>query len=86
MITLDEVATLIRGELRGKLPADTTIDEATKLNELGLSSLQLAEIVFTLEEDHEVEFDPARAAGAETLGDLLALGNEAILAAMPEAA
>ncbi len=86
MITLDEVATLIRGELRGKLPADTTIDEGTKLNELGLSSLQIAEIVFTLEEDHEVEFDPARAAGAETLGDLIALGNEAVVAAFPEAA
>lgn len=86
MITVDEVAGLIRGELRGKLPADATIDENTKLGELGLSSLQIAEIVFTLEEDHEVEFDPARAAGAESLGDLIALGNEAVLAAASEAA
>lgn len=80
MITLDEVAGMIRHEMRGKLPAGLAINENTKLNEIGLSSLQIAEIVFTLEEDHEVEFDPARAAGAETLGDLIALGNEALAA------
>jgi len=78
MITADEVIALIKREMRGKLPADTTIDENTEMNELGLSSLQIAEIVFTLEEDHEVEFDPARAADARTLGDLVTLGNEAL--------
>lgn len=77
MITVDEVAALIRREMRGKLPAETIIDENTSMDDLGLSSLQVAEIVFTLEEEHEVEFDPARAADAKTLGDLVALGNEA---------
>lgn len=77
MITVDEVAALIRREMRGKLPEGTIIDENTSMDDLGLSSLQVAEIVFTLEEDHEVEFDPARAADAKTLGDLVALGNEA---------
>lgn len=80
MITADEVLGLVKNELRGKLPAEN-IDEHTELNELGLSSLQIAEIVFTLEEEHEVEFDPARAADAHTLGDLVALGNEALAAA-----
>jgi acyl carrier protein len=80
VITLNEVSTLIRREARGKIDAGTVIDENTKLRDLGLSSLQIAEIVFTLEEEHEVEFDPARAADAETLGDLLALGNEALSA------
>ena len=80
MITADEVIALIRREMRGKLPAGTTIDEHTEMNELGLSSLQIAEIVFTLEEEHEVEFDPARAADARTLGDLVALGNDALSA------
>ena len=77
MITVDEVAALIRREMRGKLPEGTIIDESTSMDDLGLSSLQVAEIVFTLEEDHEIEFDPARAADAKTLGDLVALGNEA---------
>ncbi len=80
MITVDETAGLIRRELRGKLPEGTTIDEGTRMEDLGLSSLQVSEIVFTLEEDHGIEFDPARAADVKTLGELIALGNEAIVA------
>lgn len=82
MITIDEVTELVRREIRGKVPADLTLDEDTKLADIGLSSLQIAEIVFTLEEEHEVEFDPSRAADAVTLGDVVALGNEAIKAAI----
>lgn len=78
MIAIDEVIALIQRQMRGGLPAGRSIDESTKLQDLGLSSLQIAEVVFTLEERHEVEFDPARAADAVTLGDLLALGNEAL--------
>ena len=78
MITVDEVAGLIRRELRGKLDTDTVLDESTRLEDLGLSSLQVSEIVFTLEENHEVEFDAARAADAKTLGDVVALANEAL--------
>jgi acyl carrier protein len=81
MITVDEVAGLIRGELRGKLPADTTIDESTRLEDLGMSSLQVSEVVFTLEEQHETEFDPARAADVKTLGELVALANDSLSAA-----
>lgn len=79
MITIEEMAGLIRQEMRGKLPKDVRIDESTRLDELGLSSLQVSEIVFTLEDEHGVEFDPAKAADAQTLGELLALGNEAVL-------
>ncbi|MCT2583657.1 acyl carrier protein [Actinophytocola gossypii] len=78
MITIDELASLIRQEMRGKLPKDTQIDENTRLDSLGLSSLQVSEVVFTLEDEHGVEFDPARAANAQTLGDLLALGNSVL--------
>lgn len=78
MITIDMLATLIRQEMRGKLPADVTIDATTRLDELGLSSLQVSEIVFTLEDEHGVEFDPAKAAEAQTLGDLLTLTNEVL--------
>lgn len=80
MITVEEVVGLVKREMRGKLPADVVIDENVSMDDLGLSSLQVAEIVFTLEEDHEVEFDAARAADARTLGDLVALGNDALSA------
>ena len=75
VITIDELSELIRAEMRGKLPKDVQIDENTRLDELGMSSLQISEVVFTLEDEHGVEFDPARAANAQTLGDLLSLGN-----------
>ena len=78
MITIDEVVQLIRREMRGHLAADRLIDENTELADLGMSSLQVAEVVFTLEEQHETEFDPARAADAVTLGDLVRLGNDAL--------
>jgi acyl carrier protein len=78
MITIDDLAQLIRQEMRGKLPKDVQIDESTRLDELGLSSLQVSEIVFTLEDEHGVEFDPAKAADAQTLGDLLTLSNEVL--------
>ncbi|WP_083661825.1 acyl carrier protein [Actinophytocola xanthii] len=78
MITIETLSDLIRREMRGKLPADVQIDETTRLDELGLSSLQVSEIVFTLEDEHGVEFDPAKAADAQTLGDLLALTNEVL--------
>jgi len=80
VITLEEVAGLVRRELRRKLPADVELTSDTRLEALGLSSLQVAEIVFILEEEHEVEFDTSRAAEVKTLGDVVALANEAIVA------
>ena len=78
MITVDEVTDLIRHELRSKLDSDTALDENTQLDDLGLSSLQISDIVFTLEETHEVEFDAGRAADVKTIGDVVAVANEAI--------
>ena len=83
MITLEEVADLVRRELRRKLPDDAVLTEGTEVADLGLSSLQLSDIVFTLEERHDVEFDPARAAEIKTLGDVVAVANEAITAQTP---
>lgn len=77
MIAISEVETLVRRELRGK-SVDVPIDESTRLDDLGLSSLQVAEVIFSLEEDHEIEFDSARAADVATLGDLVALANDAL--------
>lgn len=78
MITIDEVRDRVTQQLRDSLPSGVTIGENTMIESLGLSSLQISEIVFGLEEDHDVEFDAARAADAKTLGDLVKLANEAI--------
>jgi acyl carrier protein len=78
VITIDEVRKRVEHELRGKLPDGVTINQDTVIKDLGLSSLQISEIVFGLEEDHEVEFDAALAADAQTLGDLLAVANKAM--------
>jgi acyl carrier protein len=78
LITVDEVEALIKREMRGKRSKDVVIDEGTVLKDLGLSSLQISEIMFSLEEEHGIEFDPEKAADAKTLGDLVALGNAAL--------
>ena len=80
VITLDDVVALVRRELRRKLPEDFELTGETQLEDVGLSSLQVAEIVFTLEEEHEVEFDTSRAADVKTLADVVAVANEAIAA------
>jgi acyl carrier protein len=77
MITADEIIGLISREVRGSLPDSMTLDEGTRLDDLGLSSLQVAEIIFTLEENHEAEFDSAWAADVRTIGDLIELANDA---------
>lgn len=78
-VELPEVISLIRRELRGRR-ADAVIDEHTELSTLGLSSLQVSEVVFTLEDDHGVEFDTSRAAEVRTVGDVVRLANEAVTA------
>ena len=78
MITIEEIRKRIHDQLRGKLPEGTTIDESSRLEDLGLSSLQISDIVFGLEEDYDVEFDAAAAADAKTLGDVLAVANAAL--------
>lgn len=80
MVTVDEVDVLIRERVRGKLPADVTITADTVLKDLGLSSLQLADIVYTLEDRYEVEFDESKAANLETVGQMVAIANEALAA------
>jgi acyl carrier protein len=77
MVTFERVLTLIKAQLRGKQSVDS-ITEDTRLSDLGLSSLQFANIVFTLEDENGVEFNPERAANARTLGDLIDLANSTL--------
>ena len=78
MVTVEKVAALIRQETRRKLPEDLVLDEGTVFDDLGMSSLETAEVVFSLEEEFDIEFDEARAAEVKTIGDLVALANESI--------
>jgi acyl carrier protein len=78
MVTLDEVVALARREMRGKARRDAVLDASCALTDIGLSSLQIAEVIFSLEEAHEASFADHLAANAKTLGDLVALANEAI--------
>ncbi len=61
--------------MRGRKKKTLPIDEHTQLRDLGLSSLQIVEIVIALEERYGVEFDTVRAAEARTLGELITAGN-----------
>ncbi|PXX54893.1 acyl carrier protein [Nocardia tenerifensis] len=81
MIELEELVILIRKQLRGRQD-EIPLTEDTVIADIGLSSLQFADIVFTLEEEYEVEFDPAKAASAKTVGDVIAVANSAIAASL----
>jgi len=80
VITVDEVAALVRREMRGKLRADMVLDADTRLDDLGMSSLQVSEVIFSLEERHGFEFDAAKAADVRTVGEVVALANESLAA------
>jgi acyl carrier protein len=85
MITVDDVCELIRKRQGGKVRADQELNGDTVFDELGLSSLQIADIVYTIEDRLGIEFDPARAADVKTVGDLVNLANEVALAPAADA-
>lgn len=72
VITVATVSALIRKKL-GRRAADITLDENMAFDSVGLSSLQIADIVYTIEDDAEIELDPSRAADVKTIGDLVRL-------------
>jgi len=51
--------------------ADAIITEETRLDELGVDSIDLMEIIFRLEEEYGVEISVEGLAGRETLGDIV---------------
>lgn len=74
-ISVHDVADLIRKKLGGKLAPDAVLDENSVLDELGLSSLQTADIIYSIEDRLGTEFDPAEAADVKTVGELVTLAN-----------
>jgi acyl carrier protein len=76
VITVDEICAKIRKAVRGRA-ADLVIDENSDITDLGLSSLEFADLVYGLEDSMNIELDPAKAANVRTVGDLVGLANEA---------
>ncbi|MFF4487752.1 acyl carrier protein [Streptomyces sp. NPDC001544] len=72
MITVATVCSLVEKKL-GSKAAGLTLDENTAFDSVGLSSLQIADIVYTIEDDAEIELDPSQAANVKTIGDLVKL-------------
>ncbi len=73
-----EVAGIVRAQLGGKLPHDAKVDAESTLKDLGLSSLDITEIYFTIEEQVGTELDPTAAADVKTLGELVDVVNELV--------
>jgi acyl carrier protein len=75
VITVEEVCARITKKLGSK--ADSfTLNADTAFDSVGLSSLQIADIVYTIEDDLEIEFDESKAASVKTVGDLVKLAEE----------
>ena len=76
-ITCQDVVALVQEKLRGKLSADVVLDENSALDELGMSSMESWDIIFTLEERLNIELDPEEATAVRTIGELVALCDKA---------
>ncbi len=70
-----DVAAIVRAQLGAKLPPEAPVTAGSTLKELGLSSLDLTEIYFAIEERVGTELDPTAAADVKTLGELVAVVN-----------
>lgn len=77
-ITVEDVVSLIRQQLGPKLPADAELGPQSELEDLGLSSLDQAELFLKVEEEVALELDPTVAADVTTLGEFVAVLNEQI--------
>ncbi|CAM5278651.1 hypothetical protein SALBM135S_08609 [Streptomyces alboniger] len=75
MITAEEVCARIAKKL-GSKANNYELDAGTAFDSVGLSSLQIADIVYTIEDDLGIEFDESRAAGVKTVADLVRLAEE----------
>ncbi|MFD9465218.1 acyl carrier protein [Streptomyces sp. NPDC060027] len=75
MITTEEVCSRIAKKLGSK--ADSyDLNADTAFESVGLSSLQIADIVYTIEDDLKIEFDESKAASVRTVADLVKLAEE----------
>lgn len=78
-VTVEVAADIIRRRL-GARGAGVEITAESRLEDLGLSSLEIAEAFFDLEEIVGYDLDASAAADVQTLGDLVAVVNDPELA------
>jgi acyl carrier protein len=76
-VSIDDAVAIVRAKL-GSRAASKVISGDSRLDDLGLASLEVADAFFQLEDLIDAELDPAAAADAETLGDLVAAVNRQI--------
>lgn len=74
-IAVEDIADLIRKQLKKKLPADARLEADTELGPVGLSSLDVTEVLFGIEERVGFELDPNAVAHVKTIGDLVEVVN-----------
>jgi acyl carrier protein len=73
-VTVDDVVRLINAKLNGRRCA-VVLGANSLLRDVGLSSLQIADVIYTVEDRLAVQFDPVLAADVATIGDLVALAS-----------
>ncbi|MGP4111424.1 acyl carrier protein [Streptomyces sp. 4N509B] len=74
MITVSTVCELIAKKL-GSAASEVELNAETEFESVGLSSLQIADIVYAIEDELGIEFDSAKAADVKTVGDLVELAR-----------
>jgi acyl carrier protein len=74
-ITVDEVSGFVAAQLGKRRPAGARFDADTSMEAVGLSSLDVTEIYFEIEERVGLELDPAAASDVKTIGDLVSVVN-----------
>lgn len=79
MVTIEQITDLMRAKLSAAHEADVALTETTTFEDLGVTSLELANFVFRLEDEFDVEFDPSMAADIKTVGDLVKVVNESMV-------
>ena len=75
LITIDGVRFLVREGLGSRLEPDQEISDTTRIEDLGLTSLQVAEIIMKIEDELEIDLDSTALAEVRTVGELLAVVN-----------
>lgn len=76
LITAENICERIAKKLGSGKASKVTLDAGTELTAVGLSSLQIADIVYGIEDDLDIQFDQSRAMTVKTVGDLARLIEE----------
>jgi acyl carrier protein len=84
-VTVDDAIAIVKAKL-GSRAARHDITPASRLDDLGLSSLEVADTFFDLEEKVGQQLDPTAAADAQTLQELVEVVNHQVALAAGEQA